>query len=366
MITTTVFPGRYIQGYKAIDRLEEEIARFGKSAILICSPTVYNKLLPTFRETIEKSVRIEPVNFKAECCEPIIEQLYNQSKDTSCEVVVGMGGGKTLDTAKAVADKLGRPLIIVPTVASSDAPCSGTSVIYTPEGVMIYPLRLLRNPDVILVDTNIIANAPVRFLVAGMGDALATWFEAESCQITCAPNKTGTGDSGAQTSYALAHLCYQRLLQYGAPAKKACELHVVTPALEHIIETNTLLSGMGFESCGLAAAHAIQIGFTNLEATHNYLHGEVVSFCTLASLLLTDKPAELIDEVFTFCESVGLPTTLAEIGLADVTEEDLQKVADIICDDVEGEIHNEPVKVTPEMIIAAIRATDDKGKSRKH
>jgi glycerol dehydrogenase len=176
------------------------------------------------------------------------------------------------------------------------------------------------SPSAVLVDTRIITEAPVRFLVAGMGDALSTWFEAESCQKKFVGNMTLTGDVGSMTAYALARLCYDSLLKYGLSARRACEAHVVTPALEHIIETNTLLSGLGFESCGLAGAHGFQIGFTALKVTHNYLHGEIVSFGTLASLFLTDKDKALIDEVYLFCESVGLATTLAEIGLPNVSK----------------------------------------------
>lgn len=141
-----------------------------------------------------------------------------------------------------------------------------------------------------------------------MGDALATWFEAESCQQSFAANMTG--NLGSVSAYALARLCYDTLLQYGAMAKVANEQNVVTPALERVVEANTLLSGLGFESGGLAASHAIHNGLTVLEPTHGFLHGEKVAFGVLASLFLTDKPAETIATVYTFCESVGLPTTL--------------------------------------------------------
>ena len=216
----------------------------------------------------------------------------------------------------------------------------------------------------VLVDTKIIAEAPVRFLIAGMGDALSTWFEAESCQKKYAANMTFTGDIGSMAAYALAHLCYQMLLEYGLAAKRACEAHLVIPALEHVIETNTLLSGLGFESCGLAGAHGIQMGFTALKETENYLHGEVVAFSTLATLFLTDRKKETIDEVYTFCESVGLPTTLAEIGLPNVLDSALAKVAELTLDK-DNPIHNEPMPVTKEMVIAAIKAADHVGKLRK-
>ena len=235
-------------------------------------------------------------------------------------------------------------------------------MIYTSEGEFKQYLFLPKNPDLVLVDTRVIAHAPVRFLVSGMGDALATWFEADSCRRKYAKNMTGA--VGSMTAYALARVCYETVLDYGVAAKLSCEAHAVTPALEHIVEANTLLSGLGFESGGLAAAHAIHNGLTVLEKTHAYYHGEKVAVGTLASFFLTDKPKETIDEVFSFCESVGLPTTLADIGLSVVSDEDLQKVAEATC--AQGEtIYNEPIPVTPEMVVAALKAMDAEGKRRK-
>lgn len=82
-----------------------------------------------------------------------------------------------------------------------------------------------------------------------------------------------------------------------------------------------------------------------------------------AGLFLGDKPQALINEVYSFCESVGLPTTLAAIGLADVTPAQLNQVATAACS--EGEtIHNEPSPVTPERVYASIVAADAFGRAR--
>ena len=276
--------------------------------------------------------------------------------------MVGLGNGKTLDTAKAAAYEAKLPVAIVPTIAATDAPCSALSVIYTPEGEFKRYLILPRNPDLVLVDTQIIANAPVRLLVSGMGDALATWFEAESCMKKYAGNMTG--DLGSMSAYALARLCYDTLLKYGVTAKTSCEAHVVTAALEHIVEASTLLSGLGFESGGLAASHAIHNGLTVLEQTHQYYHGEKVAFGTLTSLFLTDKPTETINEVYSFCVSIGLPSTLADIGLAEASDEALLKIATASC--AEGEtIHNEPIPVTPDMVFSALKTADAEGRRRR-
>ena len=173
-----------------------------------------------------------------------------------------------------------------------------------------------------------------------------------------------TGDIGSSTAYALARFCYDTLLEYGVAAKVSCEPMVVTPAVEQIIEDNTLLSGLGFESGGLASCQAIHNGLTTLHQTHAYWHGEKVTIGVLASLFLTDKAAETIEEVFAFCEVVGLPTTLAEIGLEGVTEEDLMHVAKAACAESET-IHNEPMPMTPDKVYAGLKAADAYGHRRK-
>jgi glycerol dehydrogenase len=251
---------------------------------------------------VEKSVALHVEQFGGECSDEEIERLSEICKRNGCNVVIGMGGGKTLDTAKATAFSLRLPVVIVPTTASTDAPCSALAVIYTKEGKFKRNLPLPQNPNLVLVDTEVIANAPVRFLIAGIGDALSTYFEAESCRQKYAPNMRR--NVGTFTAYALARLCFDTLMEYGPAAKIACETKVVTPALERIVEANTLLSGLGFESGGLAAAHALHNGLTVLEDTHEYYHGEKVAYGTLASLFLTDKPMDTIDRVYTFCEIV--------------------------------------------------------------
>ena len=182
-----------------------------------------------------------------------------------------------------------------------------------------------KNPDLVLVDTQVIALSPPRLLVAGMGDALATWFEAKTCVDGRVKNMRG--GLSTQSALALAKLCYRTLLADGADALRSVQTQVVTPALERLVEANTLLSGIGFESSGLAAAHAIHNGLTTAEATHAYLHGEKVAFGLLAQLVLEGQSRSVLHRVLGFATEVGLPITLAEIGLTDLPKEDLQKIA---------------------------------------
>lgn len=359
MLSTTIFPGRYFQGPGALRHLGEELSRFAQRALVVCDPVAEDSILPAYPDALE-GIDAQVARFGGESSDEEVQRLTAMSQDA--RIVAGVGGGKTLDTAKAVAHELGLPAACVPTIASTDAPCSALSVIYTPDGQFERYLLLPTNPVLVLVDTEVIAQAPVDFLVAGMGDALATWFEAESCRQSYSSNMTG--NVGSMTAYALARLCYDTLLEYGVAAKTACEVEAVTPALERIVEANTLLSGLGFESGGLATAHALHNGLTVLEGAHSESHGGKVSIGVLTSLFLTGKPPQLISEVYDFCEAVGLPTTLADIGLQDATSEDLARVAEAAC--AEGEtIHNEPMPVAPEAVVSALKAADAEGRRRQ-
>ena len=361
MKQTAIFPGRYVQAEGAIGTLAEEIQRLGSHSLIVAGGAALKTLIPGHLSAWRERVAVTIERFGGESSDEEIERLTKVAKTHGCDVVVGMGGGKVIDTAKAVGFAAGARVAIIPTIASTDAPTSAVAVIYTSDGSFLRYLFLPRNPDLVLVDTRVIAEAPVRFLVAGMGDALATWFEAESCRLACAPNQCG--GVGTLAGHALARLCYDTVLQYGAAARTACQQKVVTPALAHVVEANTLLSGLGFESGGLAAAHSIHNGLTRLDATHSYLHGEKVAIGVLAGLFLTNQPSQVVREVYDFCESVGLPTTLKDIGLTEASDDDLRKVAEAACD--EGEtIHHEPCPISANAVIAALRAADRFGHDR--
>jgi glycerol dehydrogenase len=265
-----------------------------------------------------------------------------------------------LDTARAAAAELDLPVVNCPTVASSDAPCSALSVLYTDEGVFQEYRFYRKSPDLVLVDTQVIAQGPPRLLVAGMGDALATWFEARTCVAGHVRNMRG--GASTQSALALAELCYRTLLEDGAAALGAVRTQVVTPALERLVEANTLLSGLGFESSGLAAAHAIHNGLTAAPATHGYFHGEKVAYGLLTQLVLEGQSRGVVEPVLRFATEVGLPITLAEIGLAELPRALLGQVA--VRATATGEtIHNEPFEVQPDMVADALLAADATGRA---
>ena len=359
MKQTAIFPGRYVQQPGVLANLGTELAHLGKSALIVAGGTAYDRLIPQHADAWATQLTFTVERFRGECLDDEIQRLAASATD--CDMIIGIGGGKVIDTAKAVGNAVGARVAIVPTIASTDAPTSAVSVIYTAAGQFDRCLFLTQNPDVVLVDSDVIAQAPDRFLVAGMGDALATWFEADACRQAYSHNQCGGNATLAALS--LARLCFDTILQYGVAAQASCQQNIVTPALEHVIEANTLLSGLGFESGGLAAAHSIHNGLTRLSGTHAFYHGEKVAIGVLAGLFLTDRPPSLIDEVYDFCESVGLPTTLADIGIAAATDDELLLVAEGAC--AEGEtIHNEPYPVTAAAVVAALRTADQVGRLR--
>ncbi|MCK9628803.1 MAG: glycerol dehydrogenase [Bacteroidales bacterium] len=357
-----VFPGKYIQAEGAVARLPELIKLLGNKGLILASPTVIKNILPQYTTFSEWKESLIISEFSGECSEKEVERVCAVIRSEKLDVIIGMGGGKTIDTAKIAADKTGIPVIVAPTIASTDAPCSGCAVVYSQNGVFDYVYYQKLNPQVVLVDTKIISAAPSRFLVSGMGDALATWFEARSCERTNSEN--ACGGYSTLTGLSIAKLCYETLLKYGMSAKTANDNHIITPAFNHVVEANILLSGIGFESSGLGAAHAIHNGLTALEQTHGLYHGEKVAFGLLASLHLTDNDPFETETVYQFCENIGLPTTFREINMNDVCYDDLMKVAIATCRPEES-IHHEACDIQPERVVAAMIAADATGLLRK-
>lgn len=361
MLFKAVFPGKYIQSEHALAELPGLVNLFGKNGLILGSPSVKKTILPECNRNYE-GFPLNVEQFNGECCESEIKRLTEMVINNHIDVLVGMGGGKTIDTAKIVADKTDIPVIIVPTIASTDAPCSGCAVIYNEQGIFESVYYQKMNPQVVLVDLTVIASAPSRFLVAGMGDALATWFEAKSCIESSSKNECG----GYSTLLALyvAKLCYDTLMKYGKDAKIDCENHIASSALNFIVEANTLLSGIGFESSGLAAAHSIHNGLTALNETHSFYHGEKVAFGVLTGLFLSSATPEEIDMVYSFCEEIGLPTTLSDIGINEIDKTQLMKVAIKACNPQEG-IHHTTGEITPQKVLTALIKANKTGQERK-
>jgi len=348
-----IAPQRYIQGREVLSGVGRYLSLMqAKRVALLMSERGSRNEGVLLLESL-RSAGIEPVasTFNGECSiEEItahVEALVNERIDC----VIAAGGGKCIDTGKAVAFRLGTPVVIVPTLASNDAPCSALSVLYSAEGVSTGVEFYPHSPALVVVDTGIIAAAPERYLVAGMGDAMATWYEARVCLLNPAAITT-VGARPTLASCAIGEVCAQTLFKEGRAAAAAVAANTVNESLETVVEANTLLSGLGFESGGLAAAHGVAQSYTGIPKVHaNYLHGEMVAMGTLAQLMMESRLDEAA-RVAEFFATVGLPIHLGQLSLDAGDTSALEVV-------IEGTlgfpfIGNMPHPVTAELVRSAV------------
>lgn len=350
-------PSRYVQGKGVLKHGLSHIKDLGKKVLLLTDETVWKIAGEELFENL-KAAELEPVKeiFGGEASANEIDRIVSKAKSESIEVIAALGGGKAIDTGKAVADELKIPIAVLPTIASTDAPTSALSVIYTDEGRFEKYRFYNKNPELVLVDTAVIAKAPAKLLAAGIADALATYVEARAVARSHSKNMVG----GVQpiASMAIAEKCEEILFENALKAYQANKKQVVTEAFEQIVEANTLLSGLGFESAGLAAAHAIHNGLTALEGdVHDLTHGEKVAYGTLTQLMLENADPEELDQYIELYQALELPTTLSDMHLAEASDADLLKIGEQAT--IEGEtIHNMPFPVSAEDVAAAIKAVD--------
>ena len=355
-------PSQYIQGAGELVGIGQHAKKLGKTFLVLCTDTTRARIAPVLTSSLEAAEkRVVFCSFSGKSTKDEIARVQEEAASSACDVVVGAGGGKAIDTAKAVADNLNLPVIIVPTVASNDAPCTGLSVIYNDEGVVIKVQFTKRNPDLVLVDTAIIAKAPVRLLAAGMGDALASWFEARA--VFASGARTLCRGQCSETALALSKLCYDILVRDGVQAVADVKKGEATKAVESVLEACIYLSGMSSESGGLAAAHAVNDSLVYIPPIKEAYHGERVGFGILTQLVLENSEQEL-RAMQDFMRAVGLPISLAEMGAANPSEAEVRKAAEAACVPAQF-TRNLPFPVTVDDVHDAILTADRLGREYK-
>ncbi|EOL46654.1 hypothetical protein RV11_GL001306 [Enterococcus phoeniculicola] len=347
-------PGKYVQGPKILKTNLAMITAYGKQAIIVTDSFVWEMIGKTFNENLQKEA-IATTIILLDKQSPNKDENPIVCREEAIDFVIALGGGKAIDFGKAVANKQKVPVIVVPTAASTDAPTSAISVTYDDKGFFQSYHYYDKNPDLVFVDTDVLVNAPVRMLKSGIADGLATFIEAEA--VAKSHGKTLAGGTQTIAAHALAKTCEETLFFYGKQAIAANEAQAVTPAFEAVVEATTLLSGLGFESGGLAAAHALQNSFSSIEGEiQKKTHGEKVAFSTLVQLMLQGDSEERMERFITFYQSIGLPTTLNELGLG-LSDKELLSLCEKTVDS-EDTMKQMPMKITGNDLFWAIRATD--------
>lgn len=356
-----VSPQRYIQGPGVIDNLGRYLSLVGSRRIaVLVSERGRSSLGPRLVQSLKRAdIECLFATFGGECSLAEIEQ-HQAELAGRVDGIVAVGGGKCVDAGKSIAFRLGLPVVIVPTLASNDAPCSALSVLYAPSGAFSGFEFFPQSPAIVVVDTAIVAEAPERYLVSGMGDAMATWYEARaSLQNPHGVNALSARPTLAST--ALGETCAHTLFEQGVAAAMAVRTHTIDQQLEDVVEANTLLSGLGFESGGVAVAHGIAQTCTVLPwVDERYLHGEMVAIGTLVQLALEARPEETA-KVARFFARVGLPAHLGQLSL-DPTDSGTMKTL------IEGTMawpftSNMPFAVDAEMLKRALQNAHEVGVS---
>ena len=361
--TVLLSPRKYIQGRGVLQLLPTEASRLGSKPALLWDTGVESivgeQVLTYFREA-----GCEPtsITFHGEASRGEAERIGQALREQGADCLIGLGGGKTMDVTKAAAHYAEAATVTVPTIASNDSPCSSFTVWYTDEGKADGYDTWGQCPDLVLVDTQVIVAAPIRTFISGLGDALATWFEADAAFRSRSGNLVGGQPTAA--ALALAKLCCETVLEYGESALEAVRQKVVTHAVEKVVESTVLHSGVGFESGGLATAHQIANYMPVFEECHGIMHGEEVAFGLLTQMCLDeDADPTLVNDVVDFMIRVGLPVTFKELGLENVSRERLYLMGNI-CEAEGSFCHNHSFEVTADDVVDAMIAANQLGESR--
>jgi glycerol dehydrogenase len=357
------FPGRYIQGPGALDSLGAVLTELRVERVCtILDPAIGARLAPQVDASLgEADIGWSRVDFPGECTPAVIAALAGRATQDDAQAVVAIGGGKTIDTAKGVARALGLPIVVCPSAASSDAPTSRLIVLYDEAHKVTGVDYLPRNPDAVIVDTEVIVAAPKRLFAAGIGDAISKKYEAAQCEQAGGVNSYGTPPLAS--ALLLTRETYATLMRYGAQAYRDVEQGELTDAVERVVEATVLLSGVGFESGGLSLAHALIRGLTAIAPMAAALHGELVAFGTLVQLFVEERPLEEIDRLVTLLCDVKLPVTLAQLGQHEaLTDAEAARIVEATLATRYSQ-HMVPA-LTAERLLAGISRADACGQSR--
>ncbi|MFN6539144.1 MAG: iron-containing alcohol dehydrogenase family protein [Nostoc sp. EkiNYC01] len=355
LFTLAVAPAKVIRGSGVLQAAASEIACLGNRPLIVAGErtlAISQENLQPILET--QQLHSAQVSYGADCCEASLKSLRKTAKEHKADVIIGVGGGKALDTAKLVAQQLQLPVVTIPTSAATCAAWSALSNVYSEDGAFLYDVGLSRCPDLLILDYDLIKTAPQHTLVAGIGDAIAKWYEAS------------VSSGHLQDTLIIAALQQARVLRDILLQKSAAALQ--QPGSEvwrEVVDATVLLAGvvggLGGAQCRTVAAHAVHNGLTHISG-HGSIHGEKVALGILVQLRLEEMlqnnqlAASARQQLLKFYAEIGLPQKLSDLGLGNITLGELQTAAEIALAP-NSDIHRLPFKVALEQLMAAMVST---------
>ncbi len=353
-ITMALAPAQVIRGSGTLAQAAESIARLGQRPLMIGGDR-NRETNQQFLAPALENLTGEYISYSPDCSEASLERLREAVNQHQADVIIGIGGGKALDTAKLIAFQTQRPIVTVPASAATCAAWTALSNVYTDAGAFSYDVALAQCPELLILDYDLVATAPQRTLVAGIGDALAKWYEAS---ISSGASNQTMIIAAVQQARVLRDILFQKSVE--ALEQPGGE------AWREVVDASILLAGviggLGGAQCRTVAAHAVHNGLTHLLDCHDVLHGEKVAFGILVQLRLEEicqgsqLAATARQQLIQFYNRLGLPVSLKDINLGNVTVTDLQKAAEIACRPG-SDIHHLPFSISPTDLVAAMVST---------
>ncbi|MDN7240985.1 iron-containing alcohol dehydrogenase family protein [Planococcus sp. N028] len=305
-------PAEYVCNSGVLDKLEEKlIARNVKKVLVLTGTKSWLAMRPFFPELKKIEVAFEIYHGESSLAE--ISRVADLIKSLGTDAIIGAGGGKVLDIAKGVAHDTGILSVLIPTLASNCAPWTPLSVLYTEEGTMTHYTVYPGSVDLLLVEPRILIDAPVPMLVAGIGDTIAKWYEAD-VQIS----RFEDPPIALKIAHATAKLCAEEMFDNAEAAITDAKNGKLSPAFIKVAESIIMLGGMvggfGDKYGRVAGAHAIHNAMTIAPESHQALHGDKVAYGVLVQLTLENKTSE-VNRLIGFYKKIGLPISLKETGI---------------------------------------------------
>ncbi|MGK7918537.1 MAG: iron-containing alcohol dehydrogenase family protein [Trichodesmium sp.] len=356
LLSLNIAPAQVIQGKNVLSKSGDLITSLGNHPLIVGGNHSLSIIKPYLQPLLQNhNLEFTETNYGSDCSEESLVNLRQIVASKEIDLIIGTGGGKALDTAKLLAHQCNLPVITIPTSAATCAAWTALSNIYSEEGAFLYDVTLARCPDLLILDYEIIKMGPCRTLVAGIGDAIAKWYEAS---VSSGHSKQTMTIAAVQQARVLRDILFQK--STAGLQKPGGEIW------QEVVDATVLLAGLiggiGGAQCRTVAAHAIHNGLTHLSGSHGTLHGEKVAYGILVQLRLEEMlqgnqlAVTARQQLLKFYDEIGLPKTLGDLGLKEITLSELWRVAEVACNP-NSDIHRLPFRVVPEELVAAMVST---------